>query len=333
MFENGTNLGDLTDGTVYGNLGKAYSNALFSMNRHENNDNRQAPNDHQGFTFFVRPMMNFSRNNLKNDRLLYSLLTTKTETVESHVRMMFDRLLYFNENMNHPFTDNLSFYIPILSNNLESLSGFPDVAVDSYVSPSGSRKQQYNLLDGTDEINESIDVNAVFRNTYEDAVVKFISPWIRYMVKVKEGILSPYSGFIGRRMVDYHSRIFRLVMTEDKRFVKRICATGPIYPDVNEVGKYFNVSAGRIYNDEIKTHSIKFKCMGVEYDDPILLKEFNMTAGAFNPMIRKINNGDTPESVGLIKLSPIGEVGIKNRGWCRINLKTKELEWYVEKKV
>ena len=73
--------------------------------------------------------------------------------------------------------------------------------------------------------------------------------------------------------------------------------------------------------------------MGVEYDDPILLKEFNMTAGAFNPMIRKINNGATPESVGLIKLSPIGEVSIKNRGWCRINLKTKELEWYVEKKV
>lgn len=28
MFENGVNLGDITDGTVYGNLGKAYSNAI-----------------------------------------------------------------------------------------------------------------------------------------------------------------------------------------------------------------------------------------------------------------------------------------------------------------
>lgn len=331
MFENGLNIGSVTDGTVYGNLGKSYSNALYAINRHENNDNRQGPNDHVGYTFFVRPMMNFSRSNLRNDRLLYQYLTQKNDTVETYVRMMFDRLLASKESIVHPFADNLQFYIPVLSNNLMSLSGFPDVSVDSYVSPSGSRKQQYNLLDGTDEINESLDINVVFKNTYEDAVVKLLTPWVRYIVKVKEGVLNPYTGFIGRRLVDYHSRVFRLIMTEDKKYVKRIAATGPIYPDVNEIGKYFNVSESRIYNDEIKTHNIRFKCMGVEYDDPILLKEFNMTAGAFNPMIRKINNGATPDSVGLVKLSAQGEASIKNRGYCRINLATKELEWYMEK--
>lgn len=331
MFENGLNLGALTDGSVYGNMDKSYSNALYGINRSENNDKRQGPNDHQGYTFFVRPMMNFSRANLKNDRLLHSLLTNDPAAIESYTRLMFDRLLATSENLSCPYGDNLQFYIPILSNNLEDLTGYPDVAVDSYVTPNGSRKQQYNLLDGTDEINESLDINAVFKNTYEDAIVKMISPWIRYMVKVKEGVLSPYPGFIARRMVDYHSRIFRLVMSEDKRFVKRISATGPIYPDVNEVGKYFNVSKSRVMNDENKTHSIKFKCMGVEYDDPILLKEFNMTAGAFNPMIRKINNGATPESVGLIKLSNKGELAMNNKGYCRINLNTKELEWYMER--
>ncbi len=331
MEEKLLNIGTITDGSVYGNLDKAYSNALYAINRHENNDKRQSPNDHVGYTFFTRPMMNFSRSNLRNDRLLYQYLNADANSVEAWTRIMFDRLLQSKEGLSCPMADNLQFYIPILSNNLLSLTGCPDVAVDSYVSPSGSRKQQYNLLDGTDEINESLDINVVFRNTYEDSVVKLISPWIRYIVKVKEGVLNPYAGFIGRRLVDYQSRIFRLIMTEDKRYVKRIAATGPMYPDVNEVGKYFNVSESRIYNDEIKTHNIRFKCMGIEYDDPILLKEFNMTAGAFNPMIRKINNGATPESVGLVKLSAQAEIGVKNRGYCRINLATKELEWYMEK--
>lgn len=330
MFSNGYNISDVTEGTVYGNLSKAYGNAMFGLNRHDIQDTRESPKDHVGFTFFTRPMLNLQLNNIKNDRLLYKYMTTKHNTVEAYCRSMLDRLLVNTESLHCPMADNLSAFIPILSANLLTLSGFIDVSIDSYVSPAGSRKQQYNILDGTDELNESIDLTATFKNTYEDAVVTLFNLWTRYMVSAKEGILSPHVGFLARRLVDSHSRIFRLVMTEDKRYVKRIAATGPIYPDVNSVGKYFDVNEGRAYSEETRTHSIKFKCMGVEYNDPILVREFNSTVGFFNPMMRAVNKGKDPASVGLMKLNPMGETTIQFKGYPRINESSNELEWYVE---
>ena len=336
MFEDGFKISDVTVSTPYGNIQKIYGNALRGLNRNPILDTRESARDQVGFTFFVRPMLNLSTANLNRWRPMHKYLVDTSKFpnhVDTSSRIMLDRLLAFSENLSSETADNLSAFIPILSNNLLDLTGFLDPTVDSYVSPSGARKQQYNLLDGTDEINETMDLTGTFKNTYEDGVVSLLSLWFMYMPRVKEGILNPYLGFIARRMVDYHSRIFRLVMTEDKRHVKRIGATGPIYPDVNAMGKYFDVSNGTTYNAQTATHQVRFKCMGVEYNDPILIREFNRTVGFFNPMMRGINEGKSAESVGLVKLSPRGEQQIEFKGYPRINEGTNELEWYVEGRI
>jgi hypothetical protein len=323
------NISDLTVATPYGSLDKKYGDAMRGLSRVVLLDTREAARDNIGFTFFVRPMLNLSEVNLNRDRVMKKLLQEKSIT-DRYVRMMFDRLLYFNENLDCPVADNLQAFIPIFSNNLESISGFVDPTVDSYISPQGSRKQQYALLDGTDQINEIMDLNVVYKNTYEDAIVTAFTIWLRYIVNVKQGLMVPYTGFIGRRLIDYQSRIFRLVTTEDRRYVKRIAATGPMYPDVNSVGKYFDVpNSTTIYNEMTRTHTVRFKCIGVEYNDPILIREFNRTVGFFNPIMRKINEGASPESVGMVKLSPEGENKINYNGYPRINEKTNEIEWYV----
>lgn len=329
MLRTGFTLGDLTKNTPYGNLDKLYGRALYGINRNTFVDTRSSIRHNVGLTFFTRPMLNLSAANLRRFGFTYMYLNKDHDSVETHCRMLLDRLIYYNENIDNHLTDNLSAFMPILSNNLVSLTGFLDPTVDSYVSPAGFRKQQYNLLDGTDEINESMDLTAVFNNTVDDGVYKLLSLWFRYMPRVKEGIMSPYAGFIARRIVDYQSRIFRLVLSEDRKYVVRIGATGPIYPDVHAVGKYFEVTDNASYNQAIKTHSVRFKCMGVEYDLPILTREFNRTVGFFNPMMRKVNDGVPPEEVGLVKLSPLAAHNTDFIGYPRI-ADDNELEWYVK---
>ncbi len=314
---------------TYDKIDKSYGSGLYGLGRYEDNLFRESPADHKGFVFFTRPMMNMSRNNLTRDRILNSLLVDTEDSVENYVRSMFDPRLYIDENLNCSLADPLSPFIPVLTNNIMSLTGHQDVSVDSYTTPAGVRKQQYNLLDGTDDLYGVYDLNVTYKNTYEDAVVMLFTAWIRYVTRCKEGIVSPYRKFIAKRIIDHQSRIFRLIMTEDKKYVKRIGASGPIVPDVNAVGKYYDYNRDTIYNDQIKTHSIKFKVNGMEYNDPILLQEFNKTVGAFNPMIRGINAGKSASSMGLRKLSSLEEISNDNRGYCRINLQTKELEWYV----
>lgn len=323
------NISKASTHTSYGDLDIKYGNAMRGLSRVNIVDTREAARDNIGFTFFTRPMLNLSDTNLNRDRIMKKLLQEKS-VADKYVRVMFDRLLYFKENVVCDQADNLQAFIPIFTNNLDSITGFIDPSIDSYISPQGSRKQQYALLDGTDQINEIIDLNVVYKNTYEDAIVTAFTIWLRYIVNVKQGIMVPYTGFIGRRITDYHSRIFRLVTTEDRRYVKRIGATGPIYPDVNSIGKYFDVpSTNTTYNEQTRTHSVRFKAVGYEYNDPILVREFNRTVGFFNPMMRKINNGADPKTVGMVKLSPLGENQLDYNGYPRINEKTNELEWYV----
>lgn len=323
------NISNASTNTSYGDLDIKYGNAMRGLSRVNIVDTREAARDNIGFTFFTRPMLNLSDTNLNRDRIMKKLLQEKS-VADKYVRVMFDRLLYFKENVVCDQADNLQAFIPIFTNNLDSITGFIDPSIDSYISPQGSRKQQYALLDGTDQINEIIDLNVVYKNTYEDAIVTAFTIWLRYIVNVKQGIMVPYTGFIGRRITDYHSRIFRLVTTEDRRYVKRIGATGPIYPDVNSIGKYFDVpSTNTTYNEQTRTHSVRFKAVGYEYNDPILVREFNRTVGFFNPMMRKINNGADPKTVGMVKLSPLGENQLDYNGYPRINEKTNELEWYV----
>ena len=326
-----SNLDIITSDTVLGASAKIYGNALRGFDT-STVDLRESASDHVGYTFFTRPMLNLSRNNIKNDRLLYSYLTTENNDISSYVRNTLDRLLWSTEGLECPLADNLQAFIPILSRNLISVTGFPDITVDSYTSPLGSRNQQYNILDGTDEINRSVDLNLTFKNTYEDAVYRLWSIWIKYMARVKEGILNPYPGFIARRIVDSHSRIFRIVLTEDKRRVKRIASTGPMYPDVNAVGKYFDIADDSTYNKATAIHSVKVKAMGITYDDPILIQEFNRTVSAYNPAMKAINNGIAPEDTGMMLIPSGMETLIKSGAYPRINdSKNNEFEWYAFK--
>jgi len=330
--ENGktVELSSISTDTNMGASGMIYGNALRGFDT-TGADFRESVVDHVGYSFFTRPMLNLTKDNIRNDRKLYAYLSTDHSDVSSYVRVMLDRLLAVanDDPVTCPLADNLQAFIPILSRNLLSATGHPDVAVDSYTSPLGSRNQQYNILDGTDDIYRSVDLTLVFKNTVEDAVYRIWTVWIRYMVMVKQGIMSPYTGFIARRLVDSHSRLWRIILTPDKKRVKRIGATGPLYPDVNAVGKYYDITDDGAYNKAASTHSVKVKCMVMTYDDPILIHEFNRTVGFFNPSMRRINEGLSPESVGMMLIPPGMEGSVKSGAYPRINdTAGNAFEWY-----
>jgi len=65
------------------------------------------------------------------------------------------------------------------------------------------------------------------------------------------------------------------------------------------------------------------------YDDPILIHEFNRTVGFFNPSMRRINEGLSPESVGMMLIPPGMEGSVKSGAYPRINdTAGNAFEWY-----
>jgi len=318
-----------------GSIEQALSNNMVGINHEQVKSVLQENRDTYGLTFFTRPQINFRTPNLRNIRQFYSMLTKTKESVHRYVRCMLDpRLAY--EGINTPLVDNKMAFIPILTNNLKSISGWPDIVVPTYSSKEGLKKEQWGIVDGSIDIFNSFDIDATFRNVKNEPITLMMQSWLLYMASVFDGKLSPYIDYIANNRIDYNTRIYRLVLDESKRYVKKIAATGASFPVNVPVGKFFDYSDATKYNDQTKDINIRFRCFGAMYNDEILVKEFNETSAIFNLDIRTMLNDNwgkaLPDETPTLALIPHYMLDkLNHRGYPVIDYKTYELKWYLSK--
>jgi hypothetical protein len=219
--------------------------------------------------------------------------------------------------------DPQSAFIPILTNNLNSISGWPDVVAPTFTSKPGLYNEAWSIVDGIARNYESFDMDATFRNTRGDPILYMFYVWLHYAALVFEGRLSPYIDMITENELDYNTRIYRLVLDRNKDVVTKIAATGAAFPISVPTGSFFDYNTDHPYNDQNRDISIRFRCMGVDYQDDILIREFNDTVAIFNPEMADGKRGH------MVKVSKNTVAMFNNRGYPRINPSTYELEWYV----
>lgn len=323
-----------------GSIEQALSNNMFGINHEQVKSVLSENRDTYGLTFFTRPQLNFQTTNLRNIRQFYSLLTNKEFSVHRYVRNTLDPRLALNASsrIRTPLVDNKMAFIPILTNNLKSISGWPDIIAPFFASKAGVRKEQWGIVDGTTDIFESFDIDATFRNVKNEPITLMMQSWLAYMSAVFEGMMSPYLDYIVNNRIDYNTRIYRLVLDETKRYVKKIAATGAGFPVNVPVGKMFDFNDAMKYNDQTKDINIRFKCFGAMYNDEILIKEFNETGGIFNKDIRIMlrdysdKGKPLPDATAALAVIPHSLLSkLNHRGYPVIDRTTYELKWYISK--
>jgi len=297
-------------------------------------NHRQAPSvipinkDQYGLTFFTRPRMNLSDQNLRIMRKLSPLLSNREDSIQRIIRCWLDPVGNKRGDFKSPYVDECMPFIPLLTNLLISLPGWPDQAMPYSTSQAGVRQEQFALYDGTDEINRIVDLTANFRNVSGDPLTPLFDAWLTYGRGVYFNDIMPHMDSILENEVDYDTRIYRLILDEKKHTVLRIGATGWGDPVSNPTGSVFNLETdqgdGQI-NPGLQQVSVHFVNTGVMYHDEILKWEFNQCSEQwFNP-----NMADGTRQRMFTKV-PMEELPIFNyRGYPRINLETSELEWWV----
>ena len=159
-----SNIDQLFENLPIGSISRAIGNNLYGINFRQTPSFVPRAKEHYGFTFFTRPQLNLSRSNISNFRTFYSLLSRSTVSYQSYVRAMLDPRLSLNNNKVSSFVNNENPFIPILTNSLVSLSGFPDLTVPTYTSDTGLYGQEISFVDGTVNHYESYDIDATFAN-------------------------------------------------------------------------------------------------------------------------------------------------------------------------
>lgn len=323
-------LDDYFQATPIGSVDKAVGNNLFGFNHRQVPGMVPSNKDTYGFTFFTRPQLNLQSPNLRNERRFYPMLTENELTMQRFVRTTLDPRLMegyqFGKDkvsaISCPMVDNFNAFIPILTNNLNSISGWPDITAPAYTSKSGLYNEAWSVVDGLTRNYESFDIDASFRNTRGDPIMYLFYAWVHYQSLVFEGKLVPYVDFITENEIDYNTRIYRLTLNSQKDIVTKIAATGASFPISVPTGAFFDYNNEKPYNDQNKDITIRFRCLGVDLMDDILIHEFNQTVNIFNPSMISRS--------GMIKVSKDVAALFNHRGYPRINPETYELEWWVD---
>jgi hypothetical protein len=285
--------------------------------------------DQYGLIFFTRPQLNLSRENITTERFLGPLLTTQEASIQRIVRMYLDpRLGIVNPPLTSPFVDNKNAFMPLLTNHCISCTGWPDVLLDTYTSQPGTYREVYSQVDGIFKNYTAYDITATFRNMSGDPVTLLMLIWTFYAAAVFEGTLVPYPDFLVKNEVDYNTRIYRLVLDQNKRFVQKIACTGASYPINVPVGPAYNFEIENPINEANKEITIQFKSIGARYMDDLIVHDFNKVVGIFNPDMRL---EDMTKSTVMKGIPHTDLQYFNNKGYPYIHPDTKELQWYIHK--
>ncbi len=307
-----------------GSLERAVTHHMIGLDTYKSNS--RLPRHKQGHpkVFFTRPCINLSDSNMSSTRQTIDY-KTNNDSIQHAVRRILDPFLA--ERSPSPLVDNNMPFIVPLSNSCIKMSGWPDTILPTYSSKEGIRREQLIIADGVIDDYGGFDINAVFENIAGQPVKQIQALWLRGVSNEFENTFAPYNTMLANNEIDYYTRIIVLVMDYTNTFVNEI-ASCIAFPTNLARGEAFDVDKTKPINDSSEV-TIRFKCFAAEYNDPILLNEFNQFVLMFNDDMFAMWKKEKNHNMEKIPKQFLHI--FSNWAYPFINLDTKELEWYVDK--
>lgn len=334
---------DLFSASGIGSLDKAIGLNMYGINY------QQAPpivprnKEQPGFVLFTRPQLNMQGDNIRNLRLFYNLLTDNPTSQERYIRCMLDPRLaagyhYSTSSdiapvaapiVSCPLVDNENPFIPVLSNNIETLTGWPEQVMTFMRSKEDVFRGQHTQANGIVEINSTYTLSATFRNVYNNPILKMISVWLAYMGHVSTtGRLRPYVDFEAMDRLDYTTRIYRILLDPQRERVTGIYACGAAMPSTNAMSAFADYSRSSPISEVNKDFTISFECDGLIINDPILFMSFNGVVQGFCPGMR-----DDWRAQAMVKLDKVEMNYFRGVAYPRIDPSNSAFEIWVPRDV
>lgn len=340
-----TVIDSLTKSTGLGSVSDAYQQMLGGINHRGLGNPVSLNRDTSGIVLMSRPYLNLSYDNASLCRLMMPLLTKNEFTLQRYIRAMLDPKghkgigLESTAKINCPLLSEKNPFMPLLTNNLLSVSGWPDVVADTHTSKEGLIKESWSMIDGFAHIKNRFDLTLNFRNVEGDPITATIFTWLLYATMIRRGKMYPYAESVINKRIDYCTRIYHLITDPSKRYVTKIAATGASFPTTVPIGAAFNYTGDQSYVSANEQLSFNFACIGADYNDPITIREFNRLVGMFNPdmriaaldntTMRLAGEGRSAGNGGVFRLHPSELSSANYYGTPLIHPKSSEIMWYV----
>lgn len=304
------------------------ANTIYGLNHRQTPLALPQNRDLFGLTFMTRPNLNLTTDNLRTIRQFYPLLSNNILSIQRIIRCILDPELHRNPRgpITSPYVDNQQAFIPLLSNTLISMGGWPDISVDARSTPEGHYRESHSMVDSPVLIRNAFEIVANFRNISGNPITLLFLMWVLYQSFAFEGSIMPYGQNIVNTTLDYNTRIYRLTLDPSKKYVQNMACTGASFPLTVPTGAIFNFDSEQPFNDSLNQITIRFQSNGMMANDPIIIYSFNRTVSMFNSGMSDYHRGRA-----MLKI-PYNLLNFFNmRGYPRIDPESMELEWYIPK--
>ena len=292
----------------------------------------------QGFVFMTRPQLNMGKYNLRRNRKYLNLLNKNPKSIGSWIRNTLDPRLgrrmkenkaqnFFGETYDHntcPLVDERNAFIPIITNSIKTVSGFPDKIVGKYVSQPNRFKSVYQQVDSVTNLKEPVTIDITAQNTTGDLIYHLLDVWSDYTMDVYQDNLQPYGDMELQNEKDYETRLFRIILDHSGRYLERISALYPGFNEGSSQGGFYDFNRDKPFIEGAKEISFRLSCPGIEYNDPILISSFNRIVVSFN---RDMSSTHRNRVMTLVPDAG-NAVGTNYRAYPRINPNTLAFEWW-----
>ncbi len=232
-----------------------------------------------GYTFITRPRLNLTSANLIADRNFSPIDTLSPNTVPFMLRCLLDTQFCKDEYDLASRCKLLDYFSPfntLLCNALQSCTGFMDPIVQTETTEGGFFSEDQTYAIGADRLAKTYDISIQFKDVQGGPVLACIDYWTRYIANLMDGTFIQYPDAIDRNRLDYTVSIYRFIVDRSKRFVTKWAKCTGCFPRTAPIGVPFNKNAGEHFVTASGEFSIPFVVNHIGYNDPIILKEFNM---------------------------------------------------------
>ena len=261
-----------------GNVNSLYSTILSQYDRF--GVNSMLPNHELvGYTFITRPKLNLTKASLRQDRILSMLDTIDPNSLSFSIRCYLDTNYSNRKEVqdlgNCPFFNPESPFLIPLTNNLVSISGWPDPVIDTETSEGGFYSEDLTMAKGSDRLSRTYNLNLTFRDIQGGYVLSLLYMWIHYIQLVLRGDVTAYPEDIAQRRINYTCSIYRFIMDPSRQFITKWSKATGCFPTSIPIGNVFNFGERESFITSSAQYSVPFIANKVEIWDPIIFRDFN----------------------------------------------------------
>mgnify|MGYP003294138664 CR=1 FL=1 len=253
-----------------------------------------------GFTFITRPRCNLCQANLANVRQFAPLLFCDNQSTSHMIRMLLDTKLAATLSGERPtelFDPHNPFLVPAC-NALQSINGFPDPNLAVETTEGGFFSEAQTCVIGYDRLAHGTELQLSFKDYPGGPVMALHQAWVDYMGFLGDGTMSQYLEDIEHNIMGYTVSIYRFIMDPTGRQITRWAKATGCFPKMNPSGSIFNVNQGEHVVNAVKEFSLSYWAHHFgHYNDPIILKEFNMLVERYNSWIQKDDKGNVTNAI------------------------------------